>query len=208
MPEEFIEKGHIYLVDGRRIPSVSQVLRLTGVAQDLSMVNPAVLEHRREIGNAVDHAVQFLQENDLDRSTLDLEVAARLMGYERFVRDTGFKVQRIHVRRWAVLGGMSYGMEYDFAGAMDHYAWVIDGKIAEGKPHRSWGIQTAAYTHGAFPPLTAPFYYRRATLQLLGNGKYRFHEWTDSADLQEFQSGLFLVWRRINSGEDIWKVLG
>jgi len=46
----FDPERHLYLVDGRPVPSVTQVLHSAALAADYSMVPPDVLERKRIIG--------------------------------------------------------------------------------------------------------------------------------------------------------------
>ena len=46
----FEPERHLYLVQGRPVPSVTQVLHSAGLAADYSMVPPDVLERKRIIG--------------------------------------------------------------------------------------------------------------------------------------------------------------
>ena len=46
----FDPERHLYLVDGRPVPSVTQVLHSARLAADYSMVPPDVLERKRIIG--------------------------------------------------------------------------------------------------------------------------------------------------------------
>jgi len=56
---------HLYLVQGRPVPSVTQVLQATGLGADYSMVPPQVLERKRTIGQFVHQATQYLDEGSL-----------------------------------------------------------------------------------------------------------------------------------------------
>jgi hypothetical protein len=49
----FDANRHLYLVQGRPVPSVTQVLHSAGLGADYSMVPPEVLERKRIIGQFV-----------------------------------------------------------------------------------------------------------------------------------------------------------
>jgi hypothetical protein len=62
---EFDELNHIYRVNGRQYPSVTQILKGVGLGQDYSMVNPEVLNWKRNLGNQVHRAIELDILNDL-----------------------------------------------------------------------------------------------------------------------------------------------
>ncbi len=62
----FDAERHLYLIQGRPVPSVTQVLHSAGLSADYSMVEPAVLERKRIIGEYVHKATQYLDEGCLD----------------------------------------------------------------------------------------------------------------------------------------------
>ena len=201
---EFKPESHLYLFDGRPIPSVTQCLASVGLLPDFRMVKRSVLERKRQIGIALHSCLHYLQQGDLDLTSVDPEVKPRLEAYQLFVQDTGFKPIGCEFRNWPVVHGMQYGMCADVTGIIKKEPWLIDFKCAEGKPHYGWAIQLQAYSEGIKAPLVPPFRWRRMSLQLLENGKYQKREWDDTGDKQEWISSLYLVYRRINRGETPW----
>ena len=202
--QSFSEAGHVYRLDGRRVPSVTDVLRATGISPDYSRVEPVTLENKRLLGTAVDAALVYLQEGDLDPDSVDPGILPRIEAFQLFCKDFDFKPVKIHLRMWPVLRGMHYGGQLDVIGLAKYTLLLLDFKCVEGPPEPAWGCQTAAYAHGAPPVLEAPFRYQRASLQLKENGRYHYKEWNDPGDIQEFEWALGLVWKRLNRGEDIW----
>ena len=202
---EFDPALHRYTLNGRIIPHVSLILAATGIAPDWRKVDPIILANKRSLGSALHKCLHYLQENDLDPESVDDSVKPYLGGYGLFVKDSGFKPTAVEVRRWPVLNLLPYGMTADVIGTIRGDLWLLDFKTTEGAPHPSWRLQTAAYGYGAWPPITPPFHYRRASLQLFPNGQYHFKEWTHRGDLDEFTWALALVWRRINRGEKLWE---
>ena len=81
---------HLYCVDGRPVPSCTQVLSAVGILPSFSMVDKVLLERKRQIGVALHAALHYLQQGDLDESTVDERVKPRLDAYRLFVADTGF----------------------------------------------------------------------------------------------------------------------
>ena len=70
----FDPERHLYVVEGRPVPSVTQVLHSAGLAADYSMVPPDVLERKRIVGQYVHKATQYLDEGCLDLETVDPEL--------------------------------------------------------------------------------------------------------------------------------------
>lgn len=60
---EYIDEGHLYLVDGVIVPSVSQVLR-GKYGGEYATVAPAVLKRSAELGTQMHKAIQDLVEGD------------------------------------------------------------------------------------------------------------------------------------------------
>jgi hypothetical protein len=201
----FDSAAHLYTMGRAKVPSTTQVLKLTGLSRDLSMVRPDVLANKRAIGNITHKCTRLYNQRKLDLATIDPAVMPYFQGYLQFIQDTGFVPQRVEEARVAKLGQLLYGMRPDVSGLIRGEPWIIDYKLIEGPPDYGWAIQLAAYEHGAPPPLIPPFRFRRMTLQLFGNGRYRTKEWTDPGDLDEYAWGLALVWRRINRGEKVWE---
>lgn len=205
MKFDFQPDRHLYLVDGRPVPSVTQCLAAVGISPDLRFVDRAVLERKRQIGIALHVALHYLQEGDLDMDSVDASVRPRLDAYRMFVADTGFKPIECELRMWPMTSGMRYGGTLDVTGIIKRQPWIIDFKTTEGAPHVGWAIQLQAYECGIPKPLVPPFKWRRMSLQLYENGRYNKTEWDDTGDLHEWASALYLVYRRMNRGFKPWE---
>jgi hypothetical protein len=83
MPLEFDEETHTYTLDGVKIPSVTQVIQANGLS-DFSKVNPKALEYAIALGKAVHYAAHLDDAGELDESTVDPEVTARLVQWRKF----------------------------------------------------------------------------------------------------------------------------
>jgi len=202
---QFDPAKHRYLLDGRAILSVTQVLRAAGIAPDFNHVEPGVLEHKRRIGVALHKCLHFLQEDDLDPESVDEELRPHLEAYRLFLADTGFKATSIELRKCAKLNRMDFAGTLDVLGLMRGKPTIIDFKSAESVPHPAWGVQLSAYEQMIEAPLIPPFHYHRYSLQLMENGKYRLTEWNDPSDLDVFRWALALTWWKLNHGENTWE---
>ena len=57
----FDEKNHIYSMNGRTYVSVTQAIRMAGIGEDFSIVDPAILRAGQERGTAVHKVCEQFQ---------------------------------------------------------------------------------------------------------------------------------------------------
>src|SRR3954463_4964548 len=100
----FAEFDHSYEVDGIVVPSVTQVLSLTGI-DDVSGIPLHYLQRAAGIGTAVHQACELLDEDDLDLDSLDPLIQGYVLGYQRFREETGFAADLVEHRRIADVDG-------------------------------------------------------------------------------------------------------
>jgi hypothetical protein len=163
---------HLYLVQGRPVPSVTQVLHAAGLGADYSLVPTEVLERKHMIGSFVHQATQYLDEGSLDLASVDPELEPYLAAYQRFLRESGFQPQLIEHRVVGSIGGMLCGGTVDRVGAMNGQLWIIDLKCVD-RLYPGFAVQTAGYELLLPKPIVPPFKYTRAVLQLRPNGSYQ-----------------------------------
>ncbi len=139
----FDEATHTYTVEGRRLPSVTEIL--APIRTDFSAVDPAVLEVARTRGVAIDRMIELHESGALDYSSVTPEMAAYLEVWEKIKTDTGLKVMEVQER----VANPHYG----YAGTLDLRVHmfgkvsIVDVKCtASGVP--GVGPQTAAYAKG------------------------------------------------------------
>lgn len=206
----FDSQRHLYLVQGRPAPSVTQVLHAAGLSADYSTVVPEVLEHKRVIGEYVHKATQYLDEGSLDRESVDPQLRGYLTAYEAFLRDSGFKAQWIEHRLAGCVGGMLCGGTVDRVGTMAGKLWVLDLKCID-RLYPSFAIQTAGYELLLPKSVVPPFRYTRAVLQLKPNGSYKLISYDDLADFDVFRAALAVTVWKVNHGmvieTDAWSEL-
>ena len=205
---EFDSNSHLYTVNGRPVVSVTQCLSAVGILPSFSMVDKVLLERKRQIGVALHAALHYLQQGDLDESTVDERVKPRLDAYRLFVADTGFNPIDCELRIWPTVAGMQYAGTLDVTGTIKGQPYLVDFKSNDWTPSPGWAIQLSAYESGLPRPLVPPFRWRRMTLQLKKTGNYAKTEWTDSGDAQEWRSALYLVYRRMSRGSKPWEEKG
>jgi hypothetical protein len=198
----FDAERHLYLVQGRPVPSVTQVLHSAGLSADYSMVAPEVLERKRTIGEYVHKATQYLDEGCLDLETVDPEIQGYLAAYQQFVRDWGFRPHLIEHRLVGRINGMLCGGTIDRAGPMAGKLWIIDLKCIE-RLYPAFALQTAGYELLLPKPVVPPFKYTRAVLQLKRDGSYKLTAYSDLTDLDLFRAALVVTAWKMNQGMDI-----
>jgi hypothetical protein len=198
----FDAERHLYLVQGRPVPSVTQVLHSAGLSADYSMVAPEVLERKRIIGEYVHKATQYLDEGALDLETVDPEIQGYLAAYEKFIQESGFRPQLNEHRLVGRINGMLCGGTIDRTGSMAGKLWIIDLKCIE-RLYPAFALQTAGYELLLPKPVVPPFKYDRAVLQLRRDGSFKLTSYGDLADLDVFRAALVVTAWKINQGMDI-----
>ena len=182
---EFEPISHTYTVDGRVLPSVTQVLEpYTG----LEFVNRELLKRAAEFGSNVHQACHLYNMDDLDRDSLDPALVPYVDAWEKFLDDTGAVV---------ILS------EHRVASRKHGYAGTFDTLVHWGKSQRkidiksgtvlprTVGPQTAAYVE-AYAEETGVKIRDRYCLHLKGDGTYSSHKLTDPRDWDIFKAALML----------------
>jgi hypothetical protein len=189
----FDAERHVYTLNGCEIPSVSRVLQGAGLF-NLNGIDPKVLARKRALGEAVHLACQLYDEHDLDETTIDPLVRPRLDAWTKFCRDLDFHAEEIEQPFYFLANGMPYAGTPDRRGTCTSGEVVIEIKCtAAVEPHH--GVQLAAYAlphkHDGKSPL-------RFVVQLLQDGDYKLHQFTDRTDERVFLSALALEhWKRL-----------
>jgi hypothetical protein len=192
---DFDEERHIYRLNGAVVPSVTQVLE--PIRRELGG-SPSTLEYKRSIGKALDRAIELNECGDLDVSTLDQAVVPFFEAWLAFKRDSGFKV--------ILNQPIVYSRKLRFAGRPD----LIGGRSEDAGPDELldtkcvWtidpvtAIQTAAYSMAALESLGIRIK-KRGGVQLLRDGKYKFHPYKDAGDENVFRACLLVnAWKGLN----------
>ncbi|MBT9164865.1 MAG: hypothetical protein DDT23_00876 [candidate division WS2 bacterium] len=133
----FDPETHTYsLSNGQILPSVTQILQAEG------LINyQGNNEWHMKRGKYLHQAIKLHLEDNLDRDNLDPQLEPFLQGFEKFLKDTGFKVEGFERPMYHNL--------HKFAGTPDLWGYlngsmtVIDCKIGSFAPWHP--IQLAAY---------------------------------------------------------------
>lgn len=178
----FDEAKHEYRLDGRRLPSVTQLL---SPLVDCSMVPQETLKRAQALGTAVHRMTELHDNDDLDEDSLSDELRPYLTAWMRFRTECQFEPVTIEQRMFHPI--------YRYAGTSDRTG-VIKGRLAVIDlkkmmvlgPHI--GPQLAAYEklHQAEGLKVLD----RFALGLRFDGTYRLQPFTDPLDWQCFLAHL------------------
>lgn len=159
MELEFDEGPHAYTLNGRRVPSVTQVLdpmqMLDGIPWD-------VLEAARIFGNNVHVGCHYHNIGILDWDSLDAFLASYIRGYLKFLAESSFVILASEERVASVKAG--YAGTLDLRGVLNRRKAIIDLKSTAVLP-KTVGPQTAAYEN-ALREMTGEKTERRFCLHL------------------------------------------
>jgi len=184
----FHQDTHQYLLDGRPVLSVTQILKLAGLSSDFEHVSPLVLERKREIGEAVHMATQYLDEGTLSWSSVDPEVEPYVRAYERFRAETGIVPIYSELR--------VYHRVHRYAGTLDRIG-VVPGTtraalidLKTGDPVAAGArFQTAAYLEAVKAmslPIDGRSLIERWSVELQPTGRYAITKHADPRDFDLF----------------------
>ena len=189
----FDEQRHIYRIDGEWVPSVSKVLRDSGIAPDFAGIDPAVLEKARNRGVAVHALTEAIDAGE--HPAIPDELAGYIKSYRAFCRESHFDL----VTAELMVGHKELG----FAGRMDRLGWmgsdrtILDIKCVATVAHQSTAVQLGAYA-GAYEYTypTQPVQNIMA-VQLRPDGTYRIYPYSLAEGWRVFQAALIVAqWRR------------
>lgn len=180
---EFIEDSHTYLLAGRRVPSVTEVLSLV---ESYANVPQDVLEAAARFGRHVHQACDMYDRGELDMTMLDPALAPCVKAYADFLRSSGAVV--IASEQPVVHEELGYAGTPDKVVVMNGRVSVPDIKCTAVVPY-TVGAQTAAYAkaykqmHGGAEP-------SRFCLHLRHDGTWRLIQRKDMGDWSDFVSCL------------------
>lgn len=180
---EFDEKKHQYKVDGKVVPSVTEILEhITAVGY--GKVNPAILEEAKERGTAV-HELTEAIDLGFPPEYIDPAVEGYAVAYLKFLDD--YDVE------WDYIEHRFYEPKMGFCGTIDRVG-KIDGKdcVLDIKTTSSPSVdqkiavccQTAAYDFG----LGNEDGFDRYALYLHSDGTYDFMNCSDYEDGKGFNA--------------------
>lgn len=143
-----LTEKHEYLLNGVRIPGVTEILKEAGLS-DLSMVNPEVLERNSAFGTAVHKMIELYCKGTLDFESLDPLLKPYLDCWKNFVEDYGYTAKVVEFQ--------GFSETYRFGFTMDQLGQIANSKIPgnalvdikTGHPYPSHKYQMGGYTIAA-----------------------------------------------------------
>jgi hypothetical protein len=185
--------AHDYYLDGVLTPSMTQILRDSGLIR-FDGVPAFILEAARKRGSAVHQLCHYANEDDLDPTSVDDAYRGYLDAWLRCRAERGIRPllceRRIASRRHRVTGTL------DLLCAIDGDGWLLD--YATGDPvNCSKNFQTAGYLGLAMEwksedrELANVLHrfqrWRRGSVRLRKDGSFLFREYTDVREYARFQ---------------------
>ena len=165
-PEIYFQKEtHTYTVNGKRFPSVTQIIKQGG-----GLDTTFCTEYGRQRGTAIHECVQLINEGDLDEASVDPLIAPWVDAYRAFLGDSAFRVYRCE----ECVASLMYGFagQFDIYGLLRNKRAIIDVKTGAVPDAVEWqlgGYMQAARECG----LRVQTAY---SLQLRADGTYRLKQ--------------------------------
>jgi hypothetical protein len=178
----FDEATHTYRLLGGVVPSVTQIL---APLSSFAGIPAHVLEAKRDLGSRVHLACQLDDENDLDESSVEDDVAPYLDGWRRFLRESGAVVLANEQR--VAEPALQYAGTLDNVLLLNGQKWLVDKKTCISLP-LAVGPQTAAYQRALGDSTVT----HRGALRLRPDGTYRLDSLTGADDWTAFYACLAL----------------
>ena len=182
----FDEERHFYALDGKPLPSVSKIIRMAGLAPDLSKIPPDVLEKARRRGIAVHTICEQMDRGEDPLVHPDLEPYAD--AYALFLRESGYRSEDTEQ--------MVYHPDLLYAGRLDARGWlhdhrtIIDRKATAEIDHVATAPQLGGYT-GAYLAHTPEEHIETVyALHLQRTGRYELHPYAYESAWSVFASAL------------------
>lgn len=172
-PLTFDEAAHEYRVGGRRLPSVTEIIRTVKGLIDDRWFN----EEARARGTALHAAIHYHNEDALDLDTLDPRVRPYFMAYLKFVGETGF--EPLHCEEHMAHPEYHYAGTFDCIGILNGAAGLPDFKSGGWSPWMD--LQLAAYEELALANIektalaARDFPLQKFVVELRADATYRLH---------------------------------
>lgn len=168
----FDPQPHAYYWNGRRVPSVTQVLE---PMFDWSRVPEHILERKRQIGQAVHEAIHLELQGGVDRSSIDPACRPYFDAWCRFRDEKEFEPVLVEYRVYSD----EYGEDLAYAGQLDEWGLLtkdqalIDWKCTLFLNTEAVGAQLAAYLCALHRAGIAALSDKRFALKLSREGTYQ-----------------------------------
>lgn len=169
----FQEATHSYFWQGKRVPSVTEILREAGVIRT-EYSSPQAMEK----GKIIHEILEFMDKGVLLLESVDQRLKGYVGSYEKYKQESKIEILIKNIE------GRIYDEEYEFAGTPDRLAvlnkelCIIDIKTGTQEPWHA--LQLAAYELALKEPV------RRFGIYLREDGTYKVKEYTEKTDKNVF----------------------
>jgi hypothetical protein len=185
----FDEASHTYTLDGKKMPSVTKILKDVNLTPDDSFYKPIDAER----GRAVHHAALLLLRKDLDESTIHPIIQPYIKAFKDFLRESRFVPNLSFCELPMYDEELWYAGKPDMIGNLNANNALIDLKTGDAKMYAPY--QTAGYEKLYRNQITNPIERRsrtikRYSLRLFSDGKYRLREHDSANDWLVFRSAI------------------
>lgn len=175
----FEEETHTYRKNGRKVPSVTQIIK--PLYADLRFVDKDLLEYKSDLGKAVHKTIELYALDDLDESSVVSPVLEYFKQYLKFESESGFKALHPEALVYSALG---YAGQVDLIGTLHKKLVLMDLKTT-ATISSAVALQTMAYKK-AWEEENGRVIQERYALRLAPD-KYRLHKFSnDGSDLAGF----------------------
>lgn len=177
-----------YVVGGVRVPSVTEILSLSGWARKYADIDPEILGAAANRGTIAHDLTEKYDEGALTSADVPERYQGYLRAWERFCEHVRPRI--IHSERIVI------SKKHRFGGTLDRFLIPTQGELAgknlmldiktPAEPgEQTWGIQTAGYTI-AFMEQYGEYDIERYTIRLSMAGSYELDRWPNPADFDRF----------------------
>lgn len=136
---KFDAPTHRYQINGKDVPSVTQVL---GMANLYAFIDKQLLAKAARFGTAVHKATELYDAGTLDYNSLDAALVPYLEGWRKFLTDTQFQI----INSEEIVGSsLGYAGTYDRIGLLNGKLTLLDIKTSETIP-KTTPLQLSAYS--------------------------------------------------------------
>lgn len=186
----FNEDKHEYTLNGRLVPSVTQILETCGLSQ-FDSVSPDILNAAINYGNAVHRMTELEDLGKLNENDLDQMLWPVLDRYRQWKHDANVIVFPDLVEKRVYSNTRGYAGTLDRIVDLNGRLVLID--IKSGVKSRAHRVQTAAY-HQAYQEITKTRQRIQRACLYLNEGQCKL-DWHESPqDFPAFQAAL-QVWK-------------
>ena len=193
---ELDRETHTYRLNGRAIPSVTQILEKSGF-YEFPFASPEALARARELGTDVHKATELYDRGQLDYNSITDEVYPYLEGWISFRRDHR-ELEVVENEHFVYHPALDFAGTLDRVFQCDRLRIIADVKTGAALP--ATGMQTAAYRaaynaqHRHDKRVS-----ERMSIHLTETGKYKLIPHKDPSDFGAFCAALTLFhWREKN----------